>query len=144
MGLNKLELEANPILSERVLQDLNELPVIPESVAPLNAAVCVVSIDYMTKPLEVLSSLKERMVPGGTVHLVVSNRCFPTKAIARWLKVGEQEKLNMVGDFLWWSGWRDIEILTLCDGESGGYWMGFGRNDPLWVVRGKNNVTEKS
>ena len=144
MGMNKAELEANPILSGRILQDLNTDPVIPESVAPLDAATCVVSIDYIVDPLKVLSTLKERMVPGGTVHLVISNRCFPTKAVGRWLKVGEQEKLNMVGDYLWWSGWRDIEILTLCDGQGGGGWFGLSRNDPLWVVRGKNIATGES
>ena len=144
MGMNKAELDANPILSSRLLQDLNTDPIIPTSVGPLNAATCVVSIDYMVKPIEVLASLRERTVPGGTVHLIISNRCFPTKAVGRWLRVGEQEKLNMVGDYLWWSGWRDIEILTLCDGQGGGGWLGLSRNDPLWVVRGKNVVAPES
>ena len=138
MGMNKAELDANPVLSNRILQDLNTDSVIPTSVGTLDAATCVVSIDYMVKPVEVLASLRERTVSGGTVHLIISNRCFPTKAVGRWLRVGEQEKLNMVGDYLWWSGWRDIEVLTLCDGQGEGGWLGLSRNDPLWVVRGKN------
>ena len=137
MGINKKELEANAILSSRILQDLNIDPSIPSNVAPISAATCVVSIDYLTHPVEVLSSLRQHMLPGGQVHLVISNRCFPTKAVGRWLRVGEQEKLNMVGDYLWWSGWREVEILTVCDGKgSGGGWFGMGGTDPLWVVRG--------
>ena len=146
IGMNAKELAANPILKETILQDLNADPTIPASVAPLHATVCVVSIDYLTKPLSVLSSLRERTVEGGSVHLVISNRCFPTKAVGRWLRISEEERLEMVGDYLWWSGWREVEIVEVCDGrmkdgEGGGggglaRLMGmFGGVDPLWVVR---------
>ncbi|MCJ1288391.1 hypothetical protein MMC26_007748 [Xylographa opegraphella] len=139
MGINEKELAANPILKQRILQDLNEQPDIPVEVGTLDAATCVVSIDYLIHPREVLESLRARMKKGGTVHLVVSNRCFPTKAVGRWLRVGEQEKLLMVGDYLHWSGWREVEVVTVCDGKGdGGGWFGMGRPDPLWVVRGKN------
>jgi hypothetical protein len=43
--------------------------------------------------------------------------------------VGEEERLDMVGDYLWWSGWREVEIVTVV--EKGGW------RDPLWVVRGR-------
>ncbi|KAK5241113.1 hypothetical protein LTR40_013400, partial [Exophiala xenobiotica] len=55
--------------------------------------------------------------------------------VGRWLKVDEEERLNMVGDYLWWSGWRKIEIQNLVEGS-------FMR-DPLWVVRGENEDTEQ-
>ena len=146
VGMNARELAANPVLSSTVLQDLNAVPALPAAVAPLRATVCVVSIDYLTKPLPVLSSLRERTVEGGSVHLVISNRCFPTKAVGRWLRISEGERLKMVGDYLWWSGWREVEIVELCDGRlkegEGGGGGGlarlvgmFGGVDPLWVVR---------
>ena len=146
LGINKAELAANPILTERILQDLNTTPAIPPSVGMVDAATCVVSIDYLTAPHTVLRSLLGRTKPGGSVHLVISNRCFPTKAVRRWLRVGDEEKLQMVGDFLWEAGWRRVEIVELCDGKgeggSGGLWMGLwglvgGGCDPLWVVRGR-------
>lgn len=142
LGINARELSANPILRTSILQDLNTAPKIPANVAPLDASTCVVSIDYLTRPVEVLASLLEHTRPGGKVHLVISNRCFPTKAVGRWLKVSEEEKLQMVGDYLWWAGWRNIEICTLNDGKaevaaSSGIMDWFsGRTDPLWVVRG--------
>lgn len=138
MGINEKELTANPVLKEKILQDLNDAPEIPEYVGMLDAATCVVSIDYLTHPKEVLESLRGRMKEGGVVHLIISNRCFPTKAVGRWLRVGEQEKLLMVGDYLHWSGWREVEVVTLCDGKGdGGGWFGLGRPDPLWVVQGR-------
>ena len=153
LGMNQRELDANPILSKQLLQNLNKDPSLPEGVRSLDATVCVVSIDYLTSPVAVLKSIREATRIGGRVHLVVSNRCFPTKAVARWLRVGEQERLDMVGEYLWWSGWREVEIVELSDGtakegeEAGGMGgglgdfldrlgMGSGRVDPLWVVRG--------
>lgn len=157
LGLSAPELAANPVLRRRITHDLNALPSLPASVPDrLDAATCVVSIDYLTSPLEVLASLRRKMRPGGVVHLVVSNRCFPTKVVARWLRVDEEERLQMVGDYLWWSGWRRVEVVVLSDGTSGDAgagadggrrgWFGFGlglgfgvgRVDPLWVVRGVN------
>ena len=147
LGLSHPELSTNPILSTTILQNLNDSPTLPPSLSPLHATVCVVSIDYLTQPLAVLSSLRDRTVEGGKVHLVVSNRCFPTKAVGRWLKISEEERLRMAGDYLWWSGWRGVEIVEVCDGRvkrdgegAGGGLAGlmgmFGGVDPLWVVRG--------
>jgi len=139
LGMNAAELKANPILHQSVLQDLNVDPIIPSSLVPLAATVCVVSIDYLTKPLEVLTSIRERTNTDGSIHLIISNRCFPTKAVGRWLRVSEQERLQMVGDYLHHSGWQDVEIVELSDGRgSGPGLMGMLRGgvDPLWVVRG--------
>ncbi|KAK5019537.1 hypothetical protein LTR39_000306 [Cryomyces antarcticus] len=120
--MNKAELDANPVLRKenRLLADLNVQPKIPDEAGnDFDAATCVVSIDYLTKPKEVLESLKQRTKEGGMVHLIISNRCFPTKAVGRWLRVGEEERLNMVGDYLHFAGWKNIEIVDLSSAEEG-------------------------
>ena len=145
IGLNAEELSANPILKSSIVQDLNTKPQIPSSVSSLDASTCVVSIEYLTKPVEVLTSVLERTKVGGKIHLVVSNRMFAQKAIRRWSRIGEEEKLQMVGDFLWWAGWRDVEICTLTDGKAeNGVFSGLlgGFRDPLWVVRGTKPAPE--
>jgi hypothetical protein len=135
-GMNKAELSQNPVLSAWALQDLNEdpavkLPVVEgKECGKVDASTCVVSIDYLTKPVEVLRSIREQTSEGGSVHLVISNRCFPTKVVGRWLRIDEEERLEMVGDYLRFSGWKDIEIVTVVAKS----WM----HDPLWVVRGRN------
>jgi hypothetical protein len=159
-GMNGAELSANPVLNptpsskgrdgeqaERRwwLQDLNSSPQIlpPESVSArsqgenpaIDATTCVVSIDYLTSPVAVLESVRSLTKAGGSVHLVISNRCFPTKAVGRWLKVDEPKRLEMVGDYLWWSGWRQIEIVEVVPPGS---WL----KDPLWVVRATNPVPD--
>jgi hypothetical protein len=142
MGMNKAELEHNSILTSRIVKDLNEDPTLPEHAKGLNAVTCVVSIDYLTKPVEVLKDVHDRLVPGGQVHLAISNRCFPTKVIKRWLDIDEEERLQMVGDYLWFAGFRKIDIVTLSDGTPGGGGVSrfFGRCDPLWIVRGRKEV----
>lgn len=161
LGMNKAELDANKILDGgRIVSDLNSNPDIAQAlrqanivgqddIAILDASTNVVSTDYLTQPVEVLKTLREVTKPGGTVHLVVSNRCFPTKAINRWLRVDEGERLLMVGDFLHFAGWQNIEIVELSNGrlDEGNEsqpaeglrgmmaWMGMNRRDPLWVVR---------
>ena len=136
-GLNQAELQGNPILKERVVQDLNTNPKLPESIGILDAATCVVSIDYLIHPVQTLSSIWDHLKEGGSTHLIISNRCFPTKVIGRWLQISEDERLQMAADYLWFAGYREIEILTLCDGTGdGGGWFS-SRPDPLWVVRGK-------
>lgn len=150
LGMNEAELNANPILSHRTLQDLNINPQITlppssssslSSSSGLDATTCVVSIDYLTHPLTVLRSIHALTRPEGRIHLVVSNRCFPTKVAGEWLRVSEEERLEMVGRYLWWSGWEGVEVVDLC--ERGGKEMGMlerafgaGAGDPLWVVRG--------
>jgi hypothetical protein len=139
-GMNEAELKGNPVLKRYVVQDLNEDPEVglpgpsPSTSTTeqrgLDASTCVVSIDYLTSPVQVLSSIRQQTNPGGKIHLIISNRCFPTKAVGRWLKVSEEQRLEMVGDYLWWSGWRNIEIQAIVQG-------GF-MTDPLWVVRAEN------
>jgi len=133
LGMNAAEMEKNPILTSYILQDLNTSPTIPPQIGLLDATVCTVSIDYLTQPLAVMKSLLARTKVGGKVHLVISNRCFPSKVVGRWLRVGEEERVQMVGDYLWWGGWRGVEVVEVCDGGGGGW---FGGVDPLWVVRG--------
>ena len=163
-GMNKAELDANKVLNGgRLLVDLNKNPDIAgalrsdgvvgeDNESQLDASTNVVSLDYLIQPIAVLQSLREVTKKGGSVHLTISNRCFPTKAIDRWLKVNEDERLMMVGDFLHSAGWQRIEIVTLSDGNVGEgeqapppqglqglmAWMGMNSRDPLWVVRAIN------
>jgi hypothetical protein len=164
LGMNKAELDANNVLSGgRLLVDLNKNPDISDALrnenlvtadedSQLDASTNVVSIDYLVSPTEVLKSLRQITKKGGAVHLTISNRCFPTKAMSRWLRVSEDERLMMVGDFLHTAGWHNIEIVTLSDGKLGEdeqapppqglqglmAWMGMNSRDPLWVVRATN------
>ncbi|KAH7092363.1 hypothetical protein FB567DRAFT_434994 [Paraphoma chrysanthemicola] len=163
VGLNAAEMELNGLFQDseywRVL-DLNKAPYDVRAGWPeykhkeeeelmFDAVTCVVSIDYLVKPRDVCRNLLAVTKEGGQVHLVISNRCFPNKVIRRWMMLSERERLELVGDYLHFSGWKDVEIVDLCARDKSGMRItddhgtvlsrssGLpGHLDPLWVVRG--------
>merc|ERR1719213_482721 len=112
-GMVEEELAANKQATERVVRDLNVDPTLPFGDGEFDFITNVVSIDYLTKPREVLAEMHRVMKPGGVAIMTFSNRCFPTKAIAMWVAnmndgpghcqiVGNYFRFNPEG------GWRDI------------------------------------
>jgi ubiquinone/menaquinone biosynthesis C-methylase UbiE len=152
IGLNEEELERNPAYTEWKVYDLNRSEISEWSWIPsdsIDLVICTVSIDYLVYPIAVLNECRRVLKQGsslhpllididGTLHLAISNRCFPTKAISRWLRLSEQGRLEMVSNFVHFAGFQDIEIVDIVKGGSVGRWEGdWGVNDPLWVVRGR-------
>jgi SAM-dependent methyltransferase len=85
LGMNKFELAQNKQLSEYVAQNLNKNPQFPFPDNTFDVVTCVVSIDYLNKPLEIFKEVRRVLKPGGRFIVSQSNRCFPTKAIQIWL-----------------------------------------------------------
>lgn len=82
-GMNGLELQYNDQLSGGYeAKDLNEDPKLPYPDKSFDAVTCVVSIDYLVQPVEVLREVHRVLRPGGRVIVSQSNRCFPSKTIA--------------------------------------------------------------
>jgi SAM-dependent methyltransferase len=79
LGMNEYELSQNPQLTEYVVQDLNKDPTLPFANESFDKVTCVVSIDYLTKPLQVVKEMGRVLRPGGEAIISMSNRCFPTK-----------------------------------------------------------------
>jgi hypothetical protein len=105
VGLNAEEMELNGALKEWRVLDLNRAPHDVRSGwkedLKFDATTCVVSIDYLNKPLEVCRNLLDATNEGGKVHLVISNRCFPNKVVKRWMMLSEQARLEFVGGKDW-------------------------------------------
>ncbi len=126
-GMNRAELEANPRLTQRLMHDLNRDPGLPLGDAAFDAALCCVSVQYLVQPAEVFSDVRRMLRPGGRVHISISNRCFPTKAVRIWLELDLQNRARLVALYLEAAGFRDIGGDVLADGLHG---------DPLIVVSG--------
>ena len=68
---------------------------------------------------------------GGALLLSFSNRCFPSKAVAVWLRHMEDGAAlaGLAADFTHFAapdGWAHMEAFDISPGEGGG--------DPLWVL----------
>lgn len=108
LGMNVVELQANPVADEVVVQDLNVDPRLPFDDASFDAVVCCVSIDYLTRPVEVLREAARVLRPGGVVVLSFSNRCFPTKAVHGWLATDEDGRLAIARAYLEQAGFKAV------------------------------------
>jgi SAM-dependent methyltransferase len=129
LGLNATELAANTAATERVVHDLNADPALPFPDADFDAAVCCVSIDYLTRPVEVLREVARVLRPGAPVVLTFSNRCFPTKAVHGWLATDDGGRTQIVADYLRSAGHFTDPTVELRTPAERRY-----RGDPLWAV----------
>ena len=99
LGMNGDELEANPLADVAVVHDLNADPQLPFPDASFDAVVCCVSVDYLTRPVEVFTEVARVLRPGGPFVCSFSNRCFPTKAIRGWLYADDGQRCRIVEEY---------------------------------------------
>lgn len=104
LGMNAAEMADNPQLSAYLVHNLNEEPTLPFASAEFDAAVCTVSVQYLTQPLAVFREINRVLQPGGLFIVSFSNRCFPTKAVATWLAGGDHDHLGLVQQYFTASG----------------------------------------
>jgi len=111
LGMNADELTANPRLDSWVVHDLNASPSLPFADGEFDAAAICVSIQYLTRPVEFLRDLARVLQPGGPLVVTFSNRCFPTKAVAAWLSLGDRGHVDLVTRYLEAAEcWTDIQL----------------------------------
>jgi len=127
-GMNAEELAANPQLSRWFTHDLNRDPVLPLEDASLDAATICVGVQYLQRPVPVFQDIARVLKPGATLVVSFSNRCFPTKAVAVWLRLDDRGHAALVEAYLGAAGFGGIETHVLADGS---------RCDPLLAVVGR-------
>jgi Methyltransferase domain len=131
LGMNALELAKNSRLTDYIVQDLNLQPELPYDTASFDAVVNAVSIQYLTRPVEVFRSCARVLRQGGLHVIALSHRCFPTKAIRAWHVLPARQRLEVVQTYFGNAGGYDIP--TVLDRSPAGA-------DPLWIVMARRNV----
>jgi SAM-dependent methyltransferase len=129
VGMNAAELEANPMATERIVQDLNTDPALPFGDSSFDAAVCCVSIDYLVRPIEVLAEAARVLRDDAPAVITFSNRCFPTKAIHGWLATNDAGRCEIVADYFRRVRMFSEPDISLRTPERSDY-----RGDPLYAV----------
>ncbi|WP_370453290.1 hypothetical protein [Geodermatophilus marinus] len=84
------------------------------------------SVDYLTRPIEVLAEVGRVLRPGGPVAITCSNRCFPTKAVRGWLATDDERHGALVAELLRRTGRFTEPVVTLRTEP--------GVGDPLYAV----------
>ncbi len=128
LGMNRAELDANAAAHTRVVQDLNADASLPFDDDVFDAVTCCVSIDYLVRPVPVLTEVARVLKPGAPIVITYSNRCFPTKAVYGWLATTDEQHGELVSRYLALAGGFDTASVSLRTPASG------YRGDPLWSV----------
>jgi len=141
LGMNLAELEANAVLAERVVQDLNLDPTLPFADASFDGAVCTVSVEYLVKPFEVFAEIARVLKPGARFVVTFSNRWFPPKVINIWQGCHEFERMGIVLEYFLRSGcFASLETFSLRGlprPEDDKYAGQFPLSDPVYAVWGE-------
>ena len=131
LGMNEVELGRNDRLDAYVVQDLNVYPKLPFGNAEFDGAGICVSIDYLTRPVEVLREVGRVLRVGAPLVISFSNRCFPSKAVAVWHQLDDRGHMRLVEDYLREAGnWGDVRGLDRSPRRM--------FSDPLYAVVGRS------
>lgn len=130
LGMNAPEMEDNPQLDDFVVHDLNREPRLPFNDEAFDAVACAVSVQYLTRPLEVFADVGRVLRPDGPVVVSFSNRCFPTKAVAIWMAAGSDGHRRLVREYLERTGFSAVTDEAVPSPD-----------DPLFVVWGRRSAS---
>jgi|SRR5918997_5810874 SAM-dependent methyltransferase len=100
LGMNETELRRNERLNSYVVQNLNENTTLPFGDGEFDGCGICVSVDYLTRPVEVMREVGRVLKPGAHLIISFSNRCFPSKAVAIWHRLDDHGRMRLVERYL--------------------------------------------
>ena len=132
LGLNAIELLANPCKTEWTVQNLNKNAKLPYEDDSFDVVTNSLSVDYLTSPLDVMKEVRRVLKPGGLAAMAFTNRCFPSKVVPIWTApFTEAAHARIVADYYHFAGLTDISVADVSpDG-----WV--GQRDPMVVVQAR-------
>lgn len=130
IGTDAAELAENPFLDEWRVQDLNRDPRLPFATAEFDGAALCVSVQYLTRPCQVIREVGRVLKPGAPLIVTFSICCRPNPPIACWRILDGEGHLCLVAHYFAEAGnWTDIRCLDRTPPAAGA---------PLYAVIGKS------
>jgi SAM-dependent methyltransferase len=147
LGLNENELKINKSLTDFFLHDLNHDPHLPFPDDTFDAVLNTVSVDYLTKPVEVFQEVRRVLKSGGLFLVIFSNRLFPQKAVKIWRNSSEEERLILVDDYFRLAGGFQVPQVFVSKGglrpkDDKYFTMGIP-GDPVYAVYAQKQAEGK-
>ena len=141
LGLNPTELKHNPLLTDRVVHDLNADPRLPFDATTFDAVLCTASIEYLIDPLAAFDEVARTLKPNGYFIVTFTNRWFPPKAIKLWTELHEFERMGLVLEyFIQSDAFEDLHtysIRGLPRPHNDKYYPEYKLSDPVFAVWGR-------
>lgn len=99
----------------------------PRPKGKYDAAVCTCSLEYMTRPVDILRYVAHFLDPGAPVILAFTNSYDPARAIRGWTELHEFERMGLALEYLRVAGlFKDAGTVSMRND-----WR--DRNDPLFM-----------
>jgi SAM-dependent methyltransferase len=130
LGLNRTEMEDNPALGEVVVHNVNLNPRMPFADESFDGAVMTVSVQYLTRPIELFADVGRVLRPRAPFIVTFSNRMFPTKAVALWHGANNDQRVTVVTRYF--SESAAFEKIGVIDRSTATN----PPSDPIWAVAG--------
>ncbi len=127
LGMNQVELDENPQLTERLVHNLSNNPTLPFADNSFDGCMITVSVQYLIHPIHVFGEIARVLRPGCRCIVSFSNRCFPTKAVAIWHHMDDINHAKLVGYYFSEAeGFDTPEMADISPNP--------GDTDPLYIV----------
>ena len=127
LGMNGIELQANPQLSDYVVQNLTTNLKLPFDDHSFDACIVTVSVQYLVHPIAIFQDIGRILRPHCPCIVSFSNRCFPTKAVAIWHQLSDRGHAELVGHYFDASeSFEPFEMIDISPNQ--------GHTDPLFIV----------
>lgn len=99
-GLNKKELERNPLCNHRVTLNVNTVKELPFQSVSFDAILLHAAIEYVTKPQVLFAEIRRVLRPGGKIIISFNHRTEPQKAIRLWRETMDFDHIAIVTYYL--------------------------------------------
>ena len=133
LGMNMRELEENEQLSERHVHNLNTHPVMPFAERTFDACILAVSVQYLTRPVEVFSDVVRVLNPDAILAISFSNRMFATKAVALWRSISDADHARLLQIYLRAAGgYQNLTFEDLSPAPE--------KSDPIYLVSARREM----
>ncbi len=129
LGLNALEMRENPLLTEYAVHDVNADPRLPYDDCSFDGAVVTVSIQYMTRPVEIFRDVARVLRPAAPFVITYSDRMFPTKAVRIWRALDDRQRATLISTYFKYAGgFGEVQARDCTGGDAP------TPGDPLYAV----------
>jgi hypothetical protein len=136
LGMNIEEMQANPVLTEYLVHDLNMSPAFPFADHSFDAICCHLSIEYLLHPQQILRECSRVLTDNGVVMISFSNRWFPEKVTRIWQMLHEFERVGYVMKYMA-EEFTDIRTFSYRNWprpHDDPHYMQLQTSDPLYAV----------
>lgn len=99
VGLNQEEMDANQSITKTVIHDVNADTTLPFDQDTFDVALLTISVQYVTRPVELFREVARVVKPGGLFIVTFSNRFFPPKAVSIWKDSNDNQRKMLVNGY---------------------------------------------